>query len=221
MNVCAVIPTHNRKEITSINIQLLLRQGIKIVLVVSTEEERAFYSGFAIEVIVRQNNPLGRKWQEGVNYARNLQPEYLIILGSDDILSKDFVEKYCGQWLFVGFKAFYIYENGRVHLLSYLVNQCIGGGRVFHRDFLNAVGWQIFINKERLLDNKASELSTNFARCIELRFPEVLAVKGNWPVLNPFDAHHENIKLLKTIDGREAKDLMTQKFGYNGRQIVL
>lgn len=216
MNVYAVIPTHERKEITSINIKLLLRQGIKIILVVSSEHERRFYSGFPIEVILRQNRPLGYKWQEGVNYARNLSPDYLIILGSDDILSNDFAQKYCNDWLFVGFKSFWSYSGAKLLLVSYLVNQCIGGGRVFHKDLLDAIEWKIFdTSRDKLLDDKASEISTNFAKCIEIRYPEVLAIKGNWATLNPFVEKHKNIKVIKTLQGSEAKKLMAEKFSYD------
>src|SRR6185295_597252 len=102
-----VIPTYQRLEITTINIKLLLGQKFKIVLVVSDQYELNYYAKFPVYIIVRPNNPLGNKWQEGLNYARRFNPDHVVILGSDDLLSKDFHEKYRGVSIFTGFRTFY------------------------------------------------------------------------------------------------------------------
>jgi hypothetical protein len=97
MNPVVLIATHNRVEITKRNIETLQAQTIKpkIVLIVSSIQDYEAFKDMDISLIRTPNNPLGFKWQTGVQFAMKLKPDLLIITGSDDILGKTYIEKAC------------------------------------------------------------------------------------------------------------------------------
>src|SRR5690349_9966735 len=96
MKPTVLICTHRRIEITDFNIESLLKQTVapKIVLVVSDMDEYHFFSAKYPQVFTCRypNMPLGGKWDYGVQIARTLGADPLIILGSDDILGENFIE---------------------------------------------------------------------------------------------------------------------------------
>src|SRR6187402_2622462 len=99
VNPTVLICTYQRREITSLNIELLLRHPtVQIVLVCTGEDERQFYKEKfeRIHVVSHRNMPLGDKWQHGVQVAHTLKANPLIILGSDDLLGENFIER-CTQ----------------------------------------------------------------------------------------------------------------------------
>jgi hypothetical protein len=212
--VTVIIPTHERIEITTINIKLLLKQGFQIILVVSTHDELRYYSKMKINVIMANNSPLGAKWQAGVNAARKMNLKEIVILGSDDLLSNDFLLKYNSD-CFTGFTKWYIQRGNELYLCQYMISQPLGGGRIYPRAVLDAINWQIFnINRNKLLDDYGWSMIKRFDKKI-INEPEILAVKGKWKVINPVNLYHENIKHLATFYGDEAKKICKEKFDYD------
>lgn len=210
-----IIPTHQRIEITTINLKLLLLQEFNVIIIVSSHDERKHYSRLGANVVMMGNKPLGAKWQAGVNQARKLNAETIIILGSDDLLCKDFKEKYCNTHdLFTGFKKWYISHGNELYLIRYLINQPIGGGRIYKRELLDRIDWKLFdTGRNKLLDDYGWRQAKGCAKLIYE--PEILAVKGGWPVLNPVDLLHENITHEGTYYGDYAKQIMKEKFNYD------
>ena len=213
INPCVIIATHERLSITTTNIKLLLDQGVKIVLVVSDTREKEYYENFDIHVVLHANHPLGAKWQFGVDKARQFDPSHIVITGSDDLLSKYFFERYCNEWDLVGFKSWYIWNKEKLHLLDYITKQPLGGGRVYSKFSLEYLDYKLFdITKNKWLDDYAWE-KVSFAWRMQHN-PEILAVKGNWPCMNPVDLKHRNVKLIATYQGEEALKIMKEKFNY-------
>ncbi len=218
INPCVVIATDQRMPITTVNIKLLMAQGVKVVLVVSDTREKSYYENFDIHVVFHSNNPLGAKWQAGVDYARQFDPSHIVITGSDDLLSTGFFKKYCNEFV-IGFWAWYVWNNNKLFHLQYLPLQPLGGGRVYPASVLNTIDWKIFdIKKEKCLDDHAWKvLHGQYLKTVK---PEILAVKGNWAVMNPVDLKHKNIKLLATYEGQEALEIMKEKFNYDPKGIL-
>lgn len=213
INSCVVIATHQRTQITTVNIKQLINQGVKVVLVCSDTIEKSYYENFDIHVVFAPNNPLGAKWQAGVDYARQYDPSHIVITGSDDLLSVGFFEKYCIGTDFIGFKAWYIWNENKLHLLEYNCYQPLGGGRVFTKFALDKLKWKLFDNKKnKLLDDYAFHKSDY--SFYNYYHPEILAIKGNWEVMNKVDLKHRNVKLLATYEGQEALKIMKEKFNY-------
>jgi len=204
-----IIAFKDRHSIVQLNVECLNNQTLKpaIVLVASNLSD----AEFAIELSSRHENvfvtlfnnyPIGAKWQAGVDYARKLNVSGVIILGSDDLLSLDYI-KTCFDKIdygkgssgngvdLVGNRSWYIYDT--FHSLYYLqytrqVPIFLGGGRMFSRHFLDSVDWVIF-NRERPvhLDEHGYEAVRDFSNSIlELdQSQSIVSIKGSWDMINP------------------------------------
>lgn len=204
-----LMATHQRVEITSKNIELLLKQDVRIVLVVSLNTELEYYKKYPITVVLKENRPLGSKWQHGVMVAHKLQPNPLIILGSDDILHPDYlpkIEKLLEKYDFIGLTSWFTYDHrdGRLFKCNYTNRNKdfpIGSGKAFSLNLLNAMRWKVFDSTaDRRLDDMSFRMANN--HCANMHLidePLVLAYKGNWPVMNEVRAYLKspNIKYEK------------------------
>jgi hypothetical protein len=216
INPCVIIATHQRVEITITNIKQLIAQGVRVVLVVTDINERKRFDNYDVHIVMHANSPLGAKWQAGVNYARTLDPSHIVITGSDDLLSMGFFEKYCNDYDFLGFRQWYIWHKEVLHLLRYVNIQPLGGGRVYSKWKLGKMDYRLFdTTKNKLLDDFGWNRATEGQMKVHIyQEPEILAVKGNWPVMNKVDLNHRNVKLLGTYEGDEAMKIMKDKFNY-------
>jgi len=215
-----VIATHKRVPITCANIDSLLKQTVvpNIVLVVSKgSEEKLFRENYpTIHVIVTENNPLGSKWQAGIDEAFRLGADPVIITGSDDILERRFVERAC-LWMdrdfdFIGLKQWYVFFEGKLYRFKYNAYMPLGGGRVYSRRFLNQAG-PIFDARDRHLDdfgwNKVFEANV---RRLVWSDPLILSVKGEWDVMNSARAFFgsRNCQCMGEFD----RIIMQKEFNY-------
>jgi glycosyltransferase involved in cell wall biosynthesis len=210
MKPIVIICTHNRLEITSYNIKSLLSQSVKpqIILVVSNLEEKFYYVRKFPEVIVLvfPNVPLGAKWQHGADAAFKMQANPLIILGSDDILGDGYIERVCylvgSGREFIGLYHWYIHYKTKAFHCEYLAKQCLGGGRAYSYKLLKELDGKVFETRlNRHLDDYAiKKLKEINITCYADQQLQLHAIKGDWPVLNPFNPTHANIKILGTYD---------------------
>ncbi len=215
INPCVIIATHDRLKITTINIKQLISQGVAVVLVITDINERDHYENYDVHIVMHDNKPLGAKWQAGIDYAVKGNYTHYVITGSDDLLSLGFFEKYCTDIAFTGFKRWYIWhqEKQQLHLIHYRPLQPLGGGRVYTRWAIERLNYQVWnTSKEKYLDDYAFKTS-GWAWDIH-RTPEILAVKGDWPVMNKVDLNHYNIRVIATYEGEIAHNIMRDKFNY-------
>lgn len=218
-----ILPTHERLPITTVNIRLLLAQGFEVVVVVSSPEELLYYSTPNVYVIMAPNSPLGRKFQAGVDFARHLNPDAIVILGSDDLLHKDFYTiftctGFCNDQpvkQVIGFKEWYVWSGAHLYHFEYLASQTLGGGRIYPRAILEALDWKLFDpTRNRLLDDYAyDKIKNNYGQRV-IDEPYILAIKGGWAVMNPLDLKHKNVKVLASYEGEEARKIMKTNFNY-------
>lgn len=208
--ICLVIATHRRVELTKNLIQKLLKEqnDIEIVVVVSDKSELNKYPN--THTIIVPNNPLGNKWQKGVNKARELNPEGIIILGSDDELCEGYVDNirhlHSKGYEFIGVKQYYVKHNRKLYFFNYKPEQPIGGGRFYSKNLLDRIDWKIFKpNYNKHLDDYGynQAINSGLLMCVikdvnkyDLK---VTANKGSWPMMNPFNAGHPNISLICVV----------------------
>ena len=215
MNPTVLIATHERLEITSKNIESLLKQSVKpqIVLVVTDLDEIKYYQNKfeGIQIINEFNNPLGDKWQTGVDFSRSINPDPLIILGSDDILGDGYIEKVCELIAkgndFVGIRRWWQHHEGKAYHCDYLAKHSfpLGGGRCYSGKMLKRIDYKLFERqRNRHLDDYGWDNARNSGlKCLVIDNPEqyglsIHAIKGDWPVMNPFTISHKNIRLLRS-----------------------
>lgn len=214
-NPIVVIATHERKDITTRNINSLKAQSFlpKIVIVCSDHQELEYYKTLGVSVMLEPNRPLGKKWQAGVNLAVKMGANPLVILGSDDILSKDYVKlslqklregfDFIGttHWVSLEPEKKQIYHS---HYVGVNENYPIGSGKVYSKRLLDKIGNLVFdVKAEKRLDDNGHKMITNRNPKIFLfKEPMILAVKGNWKQLNPFDKYL-NVPTIKSVKIKE------------------
>lgn len=217
MTPYVLIATHQRLSITKKNIEGVLACGANVILIVSDSGELAAFSQFFpnIEIVLHPNNPLGAKWQAGVERARDIGAEILVINGSDDILHPSFfviVPALMEEGFhFIGLKSWYVYDMKKVYKFDYLANLPLGGGRAYSKEMLRTINYSLFdISRDRHLDDLAygNVLNSKLKYKI-LSEPLILSVKGNWPVMNPTQKmfNSQNARLTDTLN---AKDVLPQ-----------
>lgn len=213
VNPYVIIATHNRLSITKKNIECILPHARVIVVVSDQSEGMVFKNLFGDDVfVVHHNNfPLGSKWQAGVNAAKMLKADPLIINGSDDILSPEYFKKVeafiANGYDFIGLKNWYVYDKKEMFHFHYTPAQPLGGGRAYTAKLLNKLNWVLFdIDRNKLLDDLGyNKVRMQRIKSILLYDPLILSVKGDWPVMNPIDkmlghANCQEKALTKSIE---------------------
>jgi hypothetical protein len=221
VNPYVLIATHQRISITRKNIECVLKCGANVILVCSAESEVELFSHIFPKIVVslHPNLPLGKKWQHGVDIARDIGADPLIINGSDDILSPAFFTKADAALAdgnhFLGLQSWYVYDMRRVYRFNYLANLPLGGGRVYSKDLLKVINYSLFdISRDRHLDDLSygNVLNAKMKMTV-LNEPLILSVKGDWHMMNPVQKmfSSQNAKLMETITEPSA---LLAKFNY-------
>lgn len=212
-----VIATHNRPEITKELLKSLKNQhnNVQVVLVYSKTIERKYFESLNyphVHLLFFKNNPLGNKWQAGIRQARTLNPDCVIILGSDDILNDQFTSNAYNLlskgYDFIGLRRYSVIFKRKKYLLDYKPIMPLGGGRVYSKRMMDAVNWHLFLAKERKLDDYGWDQVVRSglkAICITDTANygmEITAIKGAWHMLNPFNPKHPNLSIISITDVR-------------------
>jgi hypothetical protein len=88
MKIACVIATYKRYFLTLNTIKMLKQQTVplNIIVVGSNNQDKKLSNIRGCHYIQYKNDPLGEKWQAGVNFAKTLNPDALLICGSDNWL---------------------------------------------------------------------------------------------------------------------------------------
>ena len=208
MNPYVLIATHQRLSVTKKNIESILPHAGVILVVSDSDEYELFKQLFpTINVILYNNIPLGAKWQAGVNLAREIGADPLIINGSDDIISPDFYAKSSellrDGYHFIGLTSWYVYDLKHVYQFDYLAPMPLGGGRSYSKELLEKIDYKVFQgNKDRHLDDLGyHNMFASGMKYTLLRSPLILSIKGDWVVMNPVGKMFSspNAKLVESI----------------------
>jgi glycosyltransferase involved in cell wall biosynthesis len=91
--VVAVIPVFGRLPLLKYTIKRLLeKNGVHdVVCVAETQEEFNVIHDNGAHVVIHENKPLGKKWNAGFQYARSLNPDVIVFVGSSDWLSDNWI----------------------------------------------------------------------------------------------------------------------------------
>lgn len=228
MRPLVLICTHERNELTLQNVQLLMEQSSRcdVLVVCSRDDEFDWYSeNLPSPVYLAQylNNPIGAKWQKGVEIARDLQPSHLIILGSDDFIGRDFILNAVNKMEiedldFLGLRSFWMFQpqSNDLHLLEYAFPGIpIGGGRVYSLRMLNTLNWKIFSKvKEKHLDDYGWKLAQKSGHKVKLITDiehyglNIIAIKSDQKVINKAEAilsRKDRIKIVQHFKNGEKK----------------
>jgi glycosyltransferase involved in cell wall biosynthesis len=231
--IVCLMPIHERKKLTIATIRQLQKQTIpiEIILIGSWDDDREVAEIVGVPYFEHPNQPLGAKLQFGVDVIRKLNPDYLLLCGSDDWLSANWCE-----FLIPKFKP----DIGLVGALTYYIADCvpdkpvqiswreaykgtgrfgepIGQGRLLDCKFLEMLDWKLFpVNQYAGMDwYSFNKIKSTGARCYGYKGDEVacLVIKGNWPCIT-------SLKKYKRIPIEENQNIIIEKF-FPGRDILL
>lgn len=119
------------------------------------------------------NYPLANKANAPLSLARIINPDYVLCMGSDDILHPDTFVMYCDLMRkgvdFMGVLDFYFYDttSGKSSYWGgykepYRVGRTCGAGRVLSRRILDLWKWKIWeVKHNHILDNSMDEKLKN------------------------------------------------------------
>ncbi len=211
--------------------------GLDIAIVLScTNDEDVSYAKQMqlkykkIGIVQCDNYPLGNKWYIAVDCAKKFSPKAVMITGSDDIVSADYLKNNYQHLMTDKLKAFgmiaprvwYMLDcKGKImNTILWKVayrNDChhlpLGAGRIYSAEYLDSINWQIFDrNLDSLLDDKGFVQVLESELCVyspTLDDGMVISVKGFWVTMNSLEVilAAESIVPIQ-VTGKEKEDVI-------------
>jgi hypothetical protein len=156
------IPAHGREKLLRETIKLLKKQThqVHIIVLGDTDSVKNIAEEENVMFVHHPNQPLGSKWQKGVECARELGADAILMLGSSDWISDkwcetmikeiergaDLVGKRNMLFMDVDHKNEYslISWNGYPPWVHYRTMEPIGAGRMISKNILDKIHWHLF-----------------------------------------------------------------------------
>lgn len=213
-SVALLVATHNRNDLLhQVVDEFFAARGdvnLACVLVFSESAEADNFLEGSLHsesclVLLCPNEPLGNKWQEGVQAASELAPEHLLISGSDDIIKHDFIAHALAlfrdnrELCFIGVSCWTVQlKNQACYRACYEASKfgqtrVLGAGRFYSKSFLESLKWNLFHRVfESGLDVKAELKLNALSNGRKVVFSDqphyVVSRKGGWDMKTPFSS---------------------------------
>jgi len=227
-NIVAVMPIHGRELVTKASVSILKQQAhVRTVLLVGDEQKDEDLALETESVFVYcPNEILSFKYQAGFDAAREFNPDAVLLCGSDDFLSWDWV-RLCYQKIedgydLVGKSVFWVCvafpgRNVILYKCRYgpdRMSEPLGAGRLFSRKILDKTDWYLFPEMRKrgcdrlsfgiLLENGARIALMNDEDRINL-----VLIKSDWRCTTPYrqllSSSGKDVRtgwnLLEVVDG--------------------
>lgn len=151
--------------------------------------------------IIHPNKPISKKWNYGLQFAKSIPFEYLVITGSDDFFCADLWAWYKTLTVhYAGLLDIYFmeYATGKIKynegFLAARRGEPHGAGRALHRNVLETINWKLWDDSLNAgLDASATatlnkvSLSTEFIRISEKGFVAIdVKTKENIHKINEY-----------------------------------
>lgn len=152
--------TINNRRPTVLNLFLAsmrrLRKEVGIdfpVVCVSGVEDRKMCAQYGVHHIVQANRPASMKWDTGMSFLQKLNLDYVLVLGSDDIMSTDLLRAYMTEMEkdvdLIGLNEIYVYDgdgNTKGALRRYTSSRVLGVGKMLNKRILDKVEWRGWVS---------------------------------------------------------------------------
>lgn len=191
--------------------------SIQALAVISEDEMIPLCEKYGIAWTMYKNDPLGEKKNFGLQKAKEFDFDYLMEVGSDDLILSELLDdykKYLGKDFFGISDAAYINsETGECRRL--ISKSTYGAGRMISRKALDKCNW--FLWQDRLnrgLDNNSvfalQRRGINYERVKPMDFPGVIDVKSQaniWKFNYYLGVEYDINQVLKRISEPEKEIL--------------
>lgn len=122
INTIVYIPIWGRHELLEKCVNSIKNQSIKVDIlgICSKNEDSEFCKNIKINSILVNNNMLGQKFQFGMEFCKLFFPKNVIIMGSDDIMSSNYIETINKnhECDIVGFKTWKVHDINKDEKLN-------------------------------------------------------------------------------------------------------
>jgi len=154
--VIAVTPFYGRPEVSRIFCEQLKEIGIPLIAVTHYGDSNIkLLKEYAQELILTHHNITGKKWNEGLKALKHLDFDYVIILGSDDLISERYFTDFANAQMDKGKRYIGLLDavalDLRVKRFRYWGGyrnqrrgESLGCGRLIHKSVLQVFNYQIF-----------------------------------------------------------------------------
>ena len=153
--VIAVTPFWGRENVSKIFWQNCQDINLDVVACVTRGDtvSELLASRHALKTVYC-NNLLGKKWQSGINACRDLEFDYILIIGSDDLVSPLFFTEHMNSLMESGYDYIGTTDAVAVSLMNKLCrywegyqgvrqNESVGAGRLISKNALNEIDYQL------------------------------------------------------------------------------
>jgi len=173
MEIVAPVPFWKRPEVSCIfwdNIEYQKSRGlnIEVVALVSDRLNELLAIKYTDHVVMTSNFNLGDKWNKGVEYCKELDFDYMLILGSDDIFSKDLIDLYvkagCDYTGLRDATAISLISKNVRHFQGYRglrQNESVGSGRLIKKHVVEKARYRLFKSLNKGLDYSTTQILGN------------------------------------------------------------
>lgn len=132
---------------------------INVLAVISEKSMVPLCEKYSVNWVMHENKPLGRKKNFGLKHALKFDWEYLIEIGSDDLLKNevlDLYKPYFGKNSIIGLLNLCFINSETLECKHYNARSGFGLGRAIHRRVIEKMGvlWKDHLNQG--LDNSAT-----------------------------------------------------------------
>lgn len=203
-----MIPISGRREVTLETISMYKQQTmpVEIVIVGSDPCDREVAEMTNSIYIEYPNKFLGEKWQAGVMKARELEPDILVIAGSDEWHSYNWCEYFAkkieeGHVCGGAISCFFLRCERKLPLELHRMSLYKGGGRygephgpgrVVSKECLDTIDWQLYTGLgPPSLDGRSIKRLAEVGKCFGYDDPKdeviLLSLKGDWKTIDTYD----------------------------------
>lgn len=145
---------HEIFEIFKENIKILQKKYNIDLLVVGSEGEVSKNLCKDFYYVESENQPLSNKWNNGIKYAKQLEWDYLLILGSDDVVNdlQFYYDNIKKGYNFIGALDCWTYNtlNDSVYYFggykNYRAGESVGAGRLISRTIIEQMNYSLWDN---------------------------------------------------------------------------
>jgi hypothetical protein len=176
-------------ELCFLGIQRLRRSfHIEALAVISEQEMIPLCEKYGINWVFHENFPLGKKKNYGLQKAKEFEFDYLMEIGSDDLilneLVEDYLSNYVGKYDFFGITDCVWIDTTLGECRRIQSNTTYGAGRMISRTALEQVGWKLWSDHiTRGLDNNSifnlHRKKIAYHKCDRIDIPCVIDIKGD------------------------------------------
>lgn len=158
INIIVLIAVYKRHEVTKVcfrNLKRVIekRKGefnISVFCLVSNDEDKELVKRFGFEFTYVTNKPISNKMNTGLRSIENKQFDYIMQLGSDDIVHESIFDLYGDCFEngvdYFGLQDYFLIEPRakKAKYWKYDVNHPIGAGRCISHDLLKELKYKIY-----------------------------------------------------------------------------